>query len=126
LQYLRQNTAATIALGPAVDWRDGKTLLTETPTLTDLSCTLYKNGVAEIKSLTGDLTVDVTGMIVLTLSADDTDTAGRLDVLLANAVVGGYPSDVILPRAAAMFVVDEAVFESLTVAMQPPSRVSMV
>jgi hypothetical protein len=100
MQTLEHNTAATVAIGLAVDWRDGKTLLTETPTLTDLACTLYKNGTASSKTLTGSLTVDAAGMLLLELTADDTDTPGQLTIVLTNAVVDGYPTDVILPRQA--------------------------
>jgi len=118
MQYLKQNTVATVALGLAVDWRDGKTLLVETPTLSGLACTLYKNGTAEPKTLPGNLTVDANGMILLTLTAADTNTTGRLDIVLVNAVVDGYPSDVLLPRTASFAVLDAAAFDGLT---QPPT-----
>jgi len=108
MQVLELNTAVTVALGLAVDWQDGKTLLTETPALTDLACTLYKNGVAETKTLAGALTVDAHGMILLDLTAADTDTAGRLTAVVTNAVIEGFSTDVILPRIAEFSVLTAA------------------
>lgn len=110
---LKQHTAATVLIGPLVGWRDGKTLLTETPALSDLACVLYKNGQGQTLDLSGVFQVDSNGMGALDLSAQQTDTAGRLEILLKNAIVENYPSDTILPRTAAFFVLPAAGWQAL-------------
>lgn len=112
MMFVQQNMQVNVVLGPFVDWRDGKTLLTETPTLTDLTCTVYKNGTPSTLVLTDRLTVDSAGMGTLTLSAAEVDTLGPLVVLIANAVVDGFSTDVILPVDAAFMVLSSTEYVS--------------
>jgi hypothetical protein len=104
MRYLRKNTAVTVVVGPLVDWADGKTLLTDNATFdpTKLTCELVKNATSQILTLsktTGDNIITLTGhgLATLTLSAANTDTEGSLRISITNAVVGGYPTDYILP-----------------------------
>jgi hypothetical protein len=110
--FLQQNLGVSVVLGPFVDWRDGKTLLTATPTLTDLSCTVYKNGTPSALDLTDRLTVDSSGMGTLALSSAQVDTVGTLVVLIANAVVDGFSTDVILPVDASYMVLSSTEYVS--------------
>lgn len=117
MEFLRQNTAATIIIS-LIDWADGKTL-PPSITVADLKCTLYKNGIGESIELSesGDNAINISGlsdgMATLTLTSDDTDTQGRLKVILSNAIVDEYPTDVILRTIADFMVLNQSAYDAL-------------
>lgn len=83
--YLKQSTATTLKLGPFVDSTDGATAETAL-TITQADVRLSKNGgdYAQ-KNDTGSATHDELGEYDVALNATDTNTAGRLRVVVAEA-----------------------------------------
>jgi len=81
---LRQSTAVTIKLGPFVDSSDGDTL--EEGLAGSMTVKLSKNGgdIATRHS-TDSITYDESGFYNVPLDATDTNTLGRLLVLVVNA-----------------------------------------
>jgi len=131
MRYLRKNTAAQVPVGPLVDWMDGKTLLRDDGAFypdrlvcervigaASVELLLTKSGGEHNLVLTGN------GLALLDLTAEDTAIAGRLRVLLANAVVDGYPTDTILPVVEDFFVLVPAAYDALT-ARYAPGRVEI-
>src|SRR3989304_9113453 len=91
-QFLKQSTAVTIMFGPFVDKTDGVTLETGAGIITSIDHAttgifLSKKGAAAaIRSQAVTASVlDAYGMFKVALSTTDTNTAGTLDVLMAEA-----------------------------------------
>ena len=85
MQYLKQSTAITIQIGPFLDETNGKTAETGL-TIAQADIRLSKNGgnIAQSHDATG-ATHDELGWYALPLDATDTDTLGRLIVLIHEA-----------------------------------------
>ena len=80
MQLLKQSTAATVPLGPALDSTDGNTT-EEALTISQADIRLSKNGgaFAQTNNATG-ATHDENGWYGIPLDTTDTNTLGRLDV----------------------------------------------
>ena len=109
-QILRHSTACVTAIGPFVDFTDGATS-EEALTVTNAEIFLSKNGGgAGAKNDATDLGHLNGGMYSLTLDTSDTDTVGRLDVIIndtandARPVMGHYQ------------IIEEAIYDALYVA----------
>ncbi len=105
MQYLKQSTASqAVVLGPFVDEDDGKTSETGL-TIANTDIRLSKNGANIAAKNSGGGTHDELGMYTATFDATDTDTVGRLQVLVH---VSGA-----LPVYHEFQVVEEAVYDAL-------------
>lgn len=82
LAFLKQSTAVTLLVGPFVDSTDGNTVETGL-TITQAEVRLSKNGanIAQKTEVTS-LTYDEVGMYTCPVDATDTDTLGRLDLII--------------------------------------------
>ncbi len=80
MQFLKQNTAVTVKIGPFIDDTDGKTAETAL-TITQADVRLSKNGgdIAQ-KNESSDCTHDELGIYNCSLDATDTNTLGRLQL----------------------------------------------
>ena len=105
MTILKQSTAATIKLGPFVDDTDGKTAETGL-TISQADIRLSKNGgdIAQSHDATG-ATHDELGYYNVPLDATDTDTLGRLRVMVSESGA--------LPVWQDFVVVTANVFDSL-------------
>lgn len=86
MHLLKQNTAATVLIGPLVDHLDGYTPETAL-TLAGLDeLVLYKHDATAATSITGTTTFThrAGGMYTATLSATDTNTTGRMTLYLRD------------------------------------------
>lgn len=82
MQYLKQATTQDIILGPVVDATDGVTPLTGlTLSASDVLISVNGNAIDQITDTT-DPTHDMLGFYLASLNATDTDTLGRLLVIL--------------------------------------------
>jgi hypothetical protein len=126
MEFLRQNTAATIIIG-LVDWADGKTLPIDNDTFdpSKLQCVIYKNGTGSALSIakTGDNAINLSslndGMATLTLTVGNTDTAGRLKIIISNLVTDGLESEYMLRSVADFEVLSEDSYDMLFVGDLP-------
>lgn len=112
MQYLRANTEATVLIGPFIDPADGVTPVVD--------ITLAGADLAELMKHDGTVFIDLAGdgrawthrdggWYTLVLGEGDTDTEGRLIVVVMDA-------DECLPVSKEFMVLAEAAFESLFVA----------
>ena len=93
MQYLRQNTATSIMIGPFLDENDGKTPETAL-TVTSIDCDVYKGVTKTDLSLTAsggnnDCVHVANGFYSLELTTSNTDTLGR--VLISANISGALP-----------------------------------
>jgi hypothetical protein len=119
MRYLKHNTAIEITIGPIIDWMDGKTLLVDNEAFdpAQIQCELIKPTGRSTLTLTkvgGDNNVNLTGtgMATLTLTAADTGSLGSLRLFFSNAVVEGFPTDIILPFVEDFEVLQPDVYET--------------
>jgi hypothetical protein len=111
--YLRQSTAAVIPFGPFVDKTNGVDLEVGAGIITSIDHAttgifLSKNGGAGAirhQAVTAS-TLDAYGMFLVTLDTTDTNTIGRLRVMMAEAAT-------FLPVYDDFVVLDEAVYDVL-------------
>jgi hypothetical protein len=111
--YLRQSTASVIPFGPFVDKTDGVTLEVGAGIITSIDHAttgifLSKNGGAGAirhQNVTAS-TLDAYGMFLVTLDTTDTNTIGRIRVMMAEAAT-------FLPVYDDFVVLDEAVYDVL-------------
>lgn len=109
MQYLKADTAATILIGPFVDKGDGVTPETGITLGVADHAELMKHGGTTFVDLTSDsrtFTHKEGGWYTLALGIDDTDTEGRLTVLIMD-------TDVCLPVWKDFMVVNANVYDSL-------------
>lgn len=103
--YLRQSTASqAVVIGPFVDSTDGNTAETGL-TIDAADIRLSKNGANIVGKNSGGGTHDELGYYTITLDATDTDTVGRLQVMVHEAGA--------LPVYHDFQVLEEAVFDAL-------------
>jgi len=110
MNFLKQNTACEIIIGPILDCVDGKTLI-ETLVLADITAAIYKGSTRSAITLTasgGDnnFTHIADGVWKLTLSAGNVDTLGQLKITLRD-------DDVFLSVAEDFTVLPANAYESL-------------
>ena len=108
MQFLKANATATVLIGPAVDVVDGFTPETGLAIGTVDACSIYKHDATAEVDLTGTstLTHRADGYYTCTLSASDTDTEGRLTLLLRD-------DSVCLPLWITFMVLAEAAYNSM-------------
>jgi uncharacterized protein YjbJ (UPF0337 family) len=103
--YLRQSTASqSVLIGPFVDSTDGNTAETGL-TIDAADIRLSKNGANIVGKNSGGGTHDELGYYTITLDATDTDTVGRLQLMVQEAGA--------LPVYHEFWVLEEAVFDAL-------------
>ncbi len=107
MNFLKQNTACEIILGPILDCVDGKTPV-ETLTLSGITAAIYKGSTRTVITLTasgGDnnLTYVDDGYWKLTLTAGNLDTSGRFKITLRD-------DDVFLAVVEDFMIQPEAVY----------------
>lgn len=101
MQYLKQSTAATIIMGPFVDSIDGCTAKTAL-TLSQSDTRLSKNGGDPAqKNQTSDAVHKENGYYAVYLDTTDTDTLGRLRVMISKATTLGIKEDFMVLSASA-------------------------
>ena len=107
-QFLRQSTAATILVGPAVDKTDGVTPETGLAAGTVDEIGVYKHDATALTSIAGTTTLThrAGGMYTATLSTSDTGTRGRLTFYMRD-------DDTCLPVWKEFTVVSASVYDSL-------------
>lgn len=99
--YLKQSTAATIIIGQFVDSIDGSTAKTAL-TLSQADIRLSKNGGDPAqKHQTGAAVHKENGYYAVYLDATDTDTLGRLRVMISKATALGIKDDFMVISASA-------------------------
>lgn len=105
MQFLKQSTAATLKLGPFVDDADGKTAETSL-TISQADVRLSKNGgdMAQ-KNNASAATHDELGYYDVPLNTTDTDTLGRLKVMVSESGA--------LPVWAEFMVLPAMIYDSL-------------
>jgi len=109
VQFLKADTAATVLIGPFVDKGDGVTPETGITLAAADHAELMKHDGTTFVDLTGDsrtFTHKEGGWYTLTLGTGDTDTEGRLTVLIMD-------TDVCLPVWKDFMVVNANVYDSL-------------
>ena len=109
MQFLKADTAATILIGPTVDVADGVTPVTDVTLAGADHAELMKHDGTTFVDLTADsrtLTHKEGGWYTLTLGTGDTDTEGRLTVLIMD-------TDKCLPIWKDFMVVNANVYDSL-------------
>jgi len=128
---LKEDTAATVLVGPLVDWADGKTILSDNDDFdpNDIVCRLIKGSSESTLTLTktgGNNNINLTGygMATLTLTASNVDTAGQLQLQFCDAVSGGYLTETILPFCEVFTVYPANVYDSLFTDNTAISKVS--
>ena len=86
MQYLKQSTAATLTIGPAVDATDGFTPETGLTAGGVDEIGVYKHDATSLTSISGTTTLThrAGGMYTATLSTSDTGTLGRITVYLRD------------------------------------------
>lgn len=85
VQYLKQNTAVTLKVGPFLDSTDGNTPETAL-TITNTEVRLSKNGADIVgKNEASSLTHDELGWYDCPVNATDINTLGRLDLMVHEA-----------------------------------------
>jgi len=107
-QFLRQSTAATLPIGPAVDKSDGVTPETGLAAGTVDEIVVYKHDATAATDISGTTTFThrAGGMYTATLSASDTNTRGRLMLYVRD-------TDVCLPMWATFMVIAANVYDAL-------------
>jgi hypothetical protein len=101
MQYLKQSTAVTVMMGPFVDSIDGSTAKTAL-TLSQSDVRLSKNGGDPAqKNQTSDAVHKEEGYYAVYLDATDTDTLGRLRVMVSKATALGVKEDFMVISASA-------------------------
>jgi hypothetical protein len=109
--YLRQSTASqSVLIGPFVDSTDGDTAMTAL-TIDAADIRLSKNGANIAGKNSGGGTHDELGYYTITLDATDTDTVGRLQLMVKETGA--------LPVYHEYQVLEEAVFDNLYAASAP-------
>lgn len=110
---LRQSTAATLLLGPFVDSTDGDTEETGL-TISQADVRLSKNGgnMAQ-KNESSALTHDELGMYACDLDATDTNTVGRLDIVI-------HESGALIVRERCQ-VIEEAAYDAIYASSASPA-----
>lgn len=94
MQYLKQSTAATIIMGPFVDSIDGCTAKTAL-TLSQSDIRLSKNGGDPAQKHQTSVAVHKeNGYYAVYLDATDTDTLGRLRIMVSKATALGIREDI--------------------------------
>lgn len=109
MQYLRADTVATILIGPAVAVANGVTPVTDVTLAGADHAELMKHDGTTFVDLTADsrtLTHKEGGWYTLTLGVGDTDTEGRLTVIIMD-------TDKCLPIWMEFMVVNANVYDSL-------------
>lgn len=105
MQYLRQSTASqSVLIGPFVDSADGNTEESGL-TIANTDIRLSKNGANIVAKNSGGGTHDELGYYTITLDATDTDTVGRLQ-LMVHATGA-------LPVYHEYQVLEEAIFDGI-------------
>ena len=108
-QVLRQSTAATVVLGPFVDFTDGATT-EEVLTVSAAEVILLVNGIAAgAKSDSDALTHLNGGMYSCELNTTDTATVGKLDIIVNDTANDARPI------SRGFQVVEEAIYDALYV-----------
>jgi hypothetical protein len=103
--YLKQSTASqSVLIGPFVDATDGNTAETGL-TIDAADIRLSKNGANIVGKNSGGGTHDELGYYSITLDATDTDTVGRLQLMVHESGA--------LPVYHEFFVLEEAVYDAL-------------
>ena len=103
--YLKQSTAnQSVVIGPFVDDTDGVTPETGL-TISNTDIRLSKNGGNIVAKNSGGGTHDELGMYTITLDATDTNTVGRLQLVVAESGA--------LPVYATFQVLEESVYDAL-------------
>ena len=103
--YLKQSTASqSMVIGPFVDSTDGVTAETGL-TISNTDIRLSKNGGNIAAKASGGGTHDEIGYYTITLDATDTNTVGRLQIMIAESGA--------LPVYHEAQVVEEAVYDDL-------------
>jgi len=103
--FLKQSTASqSVVIGPFVDSTDGNTAETGL-TIANTDIRLSKNGANIVAKNSGGGTHDELGYYTITLDATDTDTVGRLQVMVHASGA--------LPVYHEFQVLEEAVFDQL-------------
>lgn len=103
--YLRQSTASqSVVIGPFVDSTDGNTAETAL-TIDAADIRLSKNGANIVGKNSGGGTHDELGYYTITLDATDTDTVGRLQIMVHESGA--------LPVYHEFQVLEEAIFDAM-------------
>lgn len=103
--YLRQSTASqSVVIGPFVDSADGNTAETGL-TIDAADIRLSKNGANIVGKNSGGGTHDELGYYTITLDATDTNTVGRLQLMVHESGA--------LPVYHEFWVLEEAVFDAM-------------
>ncbi len=107
MQFLKQNTAATVLIGPAMDSSDAVTPETGLSTSVD-ELVLYKHDSTSVSNLNGVATMThiAGGMYTVELASTDTNTLGRATLYLRD-------NDVCLPMWREFTVVPANSYDSL-------------
>lgn len=109
--YLKQSTASqAVLIGPCIDDTDGKTAKTGL-TIANTDIRLSKNGANIAAKNSGGGTHDELGYYTITLDATDTNTVGRLQLMV-------QPTGA-LPVYHEYWVLEEAVYDALFAASAP-------
>lgn len=101
---LRQSTSSAVLIGPFVDDADGNTAETAL-TISNTDIRLSKNGANIVAKNSGGGTHDELGYYTITLNATDTNTVGRLQLMVHEAGA--------LPVYHEFMVVEEAVYDAM-------------
>jgi hypothetical protein len=105
MQYLKQSTASqSLLIGPFLDDADGNTALTSL-TISNTDIRLSKNGANIVAKNSGGGTHDEIGYYTITLDATDTNTVGRLQLMVHEAGA--------LPVYHELTVLEEAIYDAL-------------
>jgi hypothetical protein len=105
MQFLRQSTVTDIVIGPLISSSDGITEETVAYNASGIAVGVYKNGVRSALTLIGSAgneywREDHGGYHLLTLSAADTGTLGRLRVeFVATGILSAWEDCQVLPAA---------------------------
>ena len=105
MNFLKQSTASqSVLIGPFLDEDDGKTAETGL-TISNTDIRLSKNGGNMAAKNSGGGTHDELGWYTITLDATDTDTVGRLQVIVHESGA--------LPVLVVFQVLEEAIYDAL-------------
>lgn len=117
---LRQFTATTVALGPVVDWANGKTCVRDNNDfdVANITCEIIKNSIGSLATLTktgGDnnFTLTDNGQATLTLTAGNTDSAGALRISVVNKITDEISSEYILPICENFTVYPATIYDAM-------------
>ena len=111
MKQIKYKRNQTVKLGPLMDWRNGKSVVTTDIALTDIKAILIKaDGTETVLTLSAsgsdnNITFNGNGYCDLTLTQADTGVLGPLVIMLTNTLINGLDSEAILTRTTEFEVV---------------------